>query len=475
MRTISDIFEQAIEHWRTNKGIGTAIVPKGINDMVLVLSVLQRIYARSPNSTVVIIVNDFNERQRIRDFITNQDEEENNEEFKKLLNNSCLKILTASFIEIKYCNHGYPTLCIGYHIESLSNRLSHYIRMSRFRLVVLDKLMQSNTDMSMLYSICPLLDDFKQAEIEQIKANSPVEEERIGVELPEDSEVYKLYQYYNEYISTSMSIFGNFDIIQQARTGNSTVGLSVTQVCAQIAEENGWNPNLDMSIEFNIEVDKLYNPIALRDRANLTYEIVRKRAQLLSDFESKLDKIIDIVRANENKKILIINKRGEFASKVTEFINTFSETNICGDYHDKVDNVPMLDNRGLPVLYKTGEKKGQPRMMAAQAQKTYNMNRFNDGDLRILSTSNAPDKDLCIDVDIIIITSPQCKSIQSYMYRLSDVCIPSGNIKLYSIYCINTMEEKLLENKEIGKNHKIVSKSENYNFDEKNPDFIVVD
>ena len=46
----------------------------------------------------------------------------------------------------------------------------------------------------------------------------------------------------------------------------------------------------------------------------------------------------------------IINKRGEFASKVTDYINQFSENVICGNYHDKVEPIPALDD----ILYSGG-------------------------------------------------------------------------------------------------------------------------
>ena len=62
--------------------------------------------------------------------------------------------------------------------------------------------------------------------------------------------------------------------------------------------------------------------------------------------------------------------------------------------------------------------------MAAQAQKTYNEHMFNQNKIRVLSTNNAPDKELAVDVDIIIITSPQCESIKSYMYRMSHLHAP---------------------------------------------------
>lgn len=471
MTNPGELFENAINHWRDEKGIGTAIIPYPLNDKLMVLGVLQRIYARSPTINAVVITNSFSERQSILEFITQQEEsEENNEEFRNLIRSGKLKVFTDNYI--KTCKiYNYPLLCIWYRPDGICQEVLDYVSRCKFRLIVMNKLLSNYEDTSKIYQIAPLLSDFQQAEVEAIRLSTPVEEIQLGVDITTNSEITKLLKYYDEYITTSISIFGSFDIIQQANVGNQQLNISSTQICYQIAQENGWNEHLDMSVEFNIEIDKLYNPNNLKERASKTYEIIRERSKLLSDFDGKLDVILDIVRENQDKKILIINKRGEFANKVTEFINTFSETEVCGNYHDKVDNIPAITLDGKPIYYKSGPRKGERRMMASQAQKTFNVERFNLDFINILSTNNAPDKDLAIDVDVIIITSPMCEEIKSYMYRLSKIYFRSKYIKLYSLYCKNTIEQKLIEKKSLMEHHN-VKNSCGY---ENNSDFIVDD
>lgn len=471
MEYAGELFVNAIEHWRDAKGIGTALIPHPLNDKIMVLGVLQRIYARSPTIKTVIITTTFNERSNMLEFITHQEnEEENNQEFKKLINEGIIKVYTYDFVKNTNINV-YPGLCILYRPEEICDKIAYYVTSCKFKLIVLNRLLQDANNMTTIYKIAPILDDFKQNEIEQVRLSTPVEEYQIGINIDEDREEYKLLKYYNEYITTTISIFGSFNIIQQANLGNSQLNISAAQICYQIAQENGWNEHLDMSIEFNVEIDKLYNPNNLRERASKTYEIIRNRSQLLSDFELKLDSIFEIVRLNSDKKILIINKRGEFANKVTEYINTMSENNICMNYHDKVENVPAIDSNFNPIFYKSGSKKGERRMMAAQAQKTLAEKLFNENKINVISTNNAPDKDLCIDVDIIIITSPLCEDINSYLYRLSNINFRYNKIELYSIYCKNTIEQKQLENKVLSNNHNVKFSDDDNNFS----DFIVVD
>ena len=51
----------------------------------------------------------------------------------------------------------------------------------------------------------------------------------------------------------TMSIF---DIIKQARIGNSSLNISSATICYQIATENGWNENLDMSNQYNRDIGR---------------------------------------------------------------------------------------------------------------------------------------------------------------------------------------------------------------------------
>lgn len=470
-----EVFENAILHWRDSGGIGTALIPAPLNDKVMILGVLQRIYARSPTCKTLIVTNSFQERGDIIEFLTQQENsDENNEEFANLIKQRYIIILTIDFI-IRKPYYDSFFLCIVYHPDKSYERILNIMNHSKFRLLVINKLFEKAEDTTAYYKVCPLLDDFKANEVEEIRLSLPVEEMQIGVNIEADSEADKFIKYCDEYISTSVAIFGSFDVMQQARTGNNALNISANQICAQIAQENGWNENLDMSIEFNVQLDNLYNPMNLKERASQTYEKIRQRSQALSDYDAKLDEILKIVEENKDKQILVINKRGEFASKVTDYLNNMSETNICGNYHYRVEKVPMLDDKGCKVYYKSGVKKGEPRFMGADAQKTRNEQLFRDGVLRVLSTNNAPDKDLCVNVDIIIITSSQCESIKSYMYRLSKVVYKGSCIKLYTLYCKNSMEQRLMDNRELANNHRIVNNCENDAIIENNSDFVIVD
>jgi uncharacterized protein YcgL (UPF0745 family) len=250
---------------------------------------------------------------------------------------------------------------------------------------------------------------------------------------------------------------------------------SAIDYCNRVAYENGWNESLDMNEAYNRLIDKTYNPATLRDRSKMFYELVRLRNNLVTDYPGKLPKICEICKKHKDEKILIINKRGEFASKVTFTLNSTFGKEVCGNYHNKVENTTLKNSNGEVVLVKTGINKGKPKEIGYQAQMTLNQRKFNDGSINILSTSNTPNKDLSIDVDVIIITSPLCETIKSYLYRLSNINLLGDKLKLYTIFCKSTIEHKHLLNKEVANNHVIVNKDENMDISTKNLDFVLGD
>ena len=226
-----ELFEEATLNWRDNRGVGTAFVPAPLNDKVLVYKVLSKMYARSPTMTTVIVVNEFGERNQIIEFLTHQDDEENDAEFKKLINDKLIRIFTAEFL-IKGNWHSAATLCIWYKPQEYTKNVGVvlYADKCKFRLVVLSKLFTKADEMQQLYKLAPLLDCFKQSELDTLRVSTPVEEMWIDVTIPEDSESWKLYQHYSKYLETTLNIFGSFDKINEARIGNAALNISSTEI-----------------------------------------------------------------------------------------------------------------------------------------------------------------------------------------------------------------------------------------------------
>lgn len=468
-----DLYESAINHWRENKGIGTAFIPSSLDSKYMLYGVLQRFYSKSTSPTL-IIVPAFNVRTDIVEFLTHQNCEENDKEFTRLLDNKTIKIYTFDYVE-NMTTAISPFVSILYKCDSLGDNVFRVFNRAKFKLAIISKYFENYEDTKRLYDVAPLLPDFKQNEIDMVRLSTPVEEEICPIVIPEDSEEGKLLAYYNQYVSASLNIFGDFGTIEYARKGNPKENISSMQVCYQIAYANGWNPSLDMNMPFNITLDEMYNPNAILERANKTYEIVRERSKLLTDYEGKLDKILEIVNKHKDEKILIISKRGEFASRITDYLNNMSEKTICGNYHDKAEPILASDYYGNPVYIKSGPHKGERRTFAAQAQKSMSQVSFNNDIINVISTNNSPDKSLCIEVDVVIITSSVCEPIESFMYRLNNIFFRKNKIRLYTLFIRQSLEETKLSKRSISPTHTILNNNTNIEIIENNFDYIVVD
>lgn len=470
--TEEQVYLNAVEVWRVNKGIGTFVIPAPFDALKPLLYILPQLYNKSPTTNVVIIVKDFADRSSIESYLTTLSNEIWNNSFRTVMHNGNLRILTTEYAA-EHINEYSPLLTIIYNPSIFHFVHIAMIEKSKFKLVILNKLLDNKT-MDDFYTVAPSIGNFSQNVIDEVRSNRPVKECLVGLTIVPDSELDKEMNYYNREISTALAIFGNFDNIKYARLGNSATNCSSMMICDAIARTNGWDNHLDMSSQFNRDIDKLYSPAAIKERADSIYNIVRERSTKLASSKDKLSNILDIVNDNSDKNILIINKYGEFANIVTDYLNDKSGKRICANCHDKVDNVPAVDDYGNPILVKSGAKKGQPKLLGVIAQKKLAQKLMNTHKINVISCGASPDKSLDVDIDLVIITSPLCDTIESYFYRLSKVHF-SNEVLLYTLFYKGTLEEKKLEDRTIPANHTIIN-----NFDrnvkvDNNNDYCIVD
>lgn len=452
--TEEQVYLNAVNAWRLNKGIGTFVIPAPFDALRPLLYILPQLYNKSPTTSVVIIVKDFADRSSIESYLTTLNNEVWNNSFRTVIHNGSLRILTTEYAA-EHINDYSPLLTIIYNPSIFHFVHIAMIEKSKFKLVILSKLLDNKT-MDDFYTVAPSIGNFSQNVIDEVRTNRPVKECLVGLTITPDTELDKEMNYYNREISTALAIFGNFDNIKYARLGNSDTNCSSMMICDAIARTNGWDNHLDMSSEFNRDIDKLYSPSAIKERADSIYNIIRERSTKLASSKDKLSYILDIVNDNLDKNILIINKYGEFANLVTDYLNDKFGKRICANCHDKVDNVPAVDDYGNPIFIKSGPKKGQPKLLGVIAQKKLAQKLMNSHKINVISCGASPDKSLDVDIDLVIITSPLCDTIESYFYRLSKVHF-SNEVLLYTLFYRSTLEEKKLEDRTVPANHTIIN------------------
>ena len=465
--TEEELHEKSVYQWRMNKGIGAFIIPAPLDVLRPLLMILPAMYNKSPTMETDIVVADFVDKDKVTDYLLHKSEPVHSNVYSNLITKGLIKIRTVieATVSFTYLN---PNLVVIYNPKECLYCYVGLLDKAKFKLVLSSNLFTGKLEQ--LNNLVPRVGSYNQASIDEIRSSRPVKEVLVPLVIDEDSNLKKKLDYYNKEISTAIAIFGDFDTIKMARLGNSNTNSSSMAVCYNIARQNGWNENLDMTIQFNVEIDELYSPNALKERASGIYEIIRSRSLALASSDEKLSYILKIVEDNIDKNILIINKHGDFANEVTKYINDNTNYNSCYNYHDKVENIPAIDDNGNEVLIKSGVNKGKPKMLGVKSQKNLAQKLMNKGAIHVLSTNAAPDKDLAVNIDVVVITSPLCETIETYLYRLSKVEF-AKEVQLYTLYYKGSLEEKKLDERIVPPTHTILNKAEievksdnNYNY-----------
>ena len=469
--TEEELHEKSVYQWRMNKGIGTFIIPAPLDVLRPLLMILPAMYNKSPTMETNIVVADFVDKDKIKDYLLHKSEAVHSNVYRRLITDGFIKIMTVSEATDRF-TYLNPKLVVIYNPKDCLYCYVGLLDKAKFKLILSS--IPFIGGLEQLNNLVPRVGSYNQASIDEIRSSRPVKETLVPLVVDEDSNLKKKLDYYNKEISTAIAIFGDFETIKMARLGNSSTNSSAMAVCYNIARQNGWNENLDMTIQFNVEIDELYSPNALKERASGIYEIIRSRSLALASSDEKLSYILKIVEDNIDKNILIINKHGDFANEVTKYINDNTHYNSCYNYHDKVENIPAIDDNGNEVLIKSGVNKGKPKMLGVKSQKNLAQRLMNKGAIHVLSTNAAPDKDLAVNIDVIVITSPLCDTVETYLYRLSKVEF-AKEIQLYTLYYKGSLEEKKLDERIVSPTHVILNKAEIEVKSDNNYDYCIVD
>mgnify|MGYP002623293436 CR=1 FL=1 len=374
----------------------------------------------------------------------------------KTVNNYNITYLSVIYFNPKY-NYNYDCI-ISYGIDGDDKldieRLHKIDNCSKFSLFIFNKINLSNEVNLFLTKHSNFLKTtITPDEIRTAYLYCPVEEYRCGVPLSDiDREEYDKA---DNFISECITIFGDLQIIEKCARGDKLLNISASEFREQFAVNNGWSEKLDMTSEYDKNIDTIYNPNALNERANTFYTITHKRKEIAIKNDNKIDEVIKIVKENFNKQIVIVSKSGEFAAEIAKKLR---ENNIeCGEYHDCIPEEYKLDEEGNIVTYKSGKNKGQPVIIKSAALSTLYEKAYNRTAINILSIKFASDSKLTIPYDIIIFTDSLTANITDFKTRFVNTYSNITPNIVYRIYSANTIEEKNILNEKTLSNVKIMS------------------
>lgn len=420
------LIKSIMDGFQSNKGkasfycFNTDVIPE------IIYNVVHSVLAKRPEADIFICVDSYDTRVTILNYLKNNGYNPNQ---------SKIRVLSTTYVKPCYVYNYCLTITVGINSDfTLINNLANE---AKFMLCILTKNIMDNNFIINVRNILPnIITADSDIAIRNDYINSPVEEHLVDVDLSDEDT--NAYDKFTEYINTSISIFGELSNIEKCKKGDKVLGISATQFRENIARENGWNENLDVNIPFMKQIDDIYNPNILFERACTFYTIAGNRRQLLTDNKNKLNVILDICKNNIDKRIVIVSKRGEFAAKITEYLNNNGLK--CGNYHDCIADIPATDDNGNVIFIKSGNKAGKIRYLGWQAQSSLSEKLFNYGNINILSIKSAANPKLKIACDIIIFTSPLYDNPIDFKRRFINVNVTGIPNKVYMIYCNNTIE-----------------------------------
>ena len=437
------VIEQVKEGFQRNKGKGSIFLYEPINIYVLIFNFIVSIKNKTPDGSILVITNTFEQRQKVISCFDVLEENNKNYYLNKLT------ILSKGFVNTRYYRPGQFHLAITADLNDIEdlNKITDIANASKFTLSIITENKMNREFTTKLREILPdIVTNISAIEARKEIVSSPVEEIRCKVYLTDKS--FNKYQEYDKYIRDSMAIFGDLDTVNKCRIGDIANKLSAGDVRLKLAQQNGWSYDIDTTIEFMKQIDDIYNPNAIAERADTVYNIIRERRNLVINAEEKINKILEIVEkeviGNKNN-LIIISKSGEFAHTITEKINEHYEDGFCVDYHDCIPDAYVNDENGEPIVYKSGKKKGQRKIFKSQSLSSLYEQYFNSGYSKILSIKNSSSIDLKTATNTVILTSSLTGNMIDVRNRFINVNFGT-NTKVYRIYCANTIEETELIN-----------------------------
>lgn len=433
MNEYEKITEQLKTNFQKTKGRGYCYLYKPIDTSIILYNILISLINKRHDIKILVAIENYSQKEEIIEaFKSNINDEE---ERKRYLDS--IKFLSHSYLSINKVSY-FCFISVG--INDDAELLVKNANLSKFSLIIFTKNIMNNDFIRKIESAVPYINlNIDVYKLNHIKIYSPVEEYRHKVFLnEEDAELYKKY---DNYIRDSISIFGSLQNIEYCRKGDPVRGMSSTDCCYEIARNNGWSPTMDVTIEYNKQTDAIFNPLAIRERVNTIFNITNLRKKLVTDNDSKLEKIKEIVLDNSNKKILIVCVRGEFANKIEKYLK---ENNIdCLGYHNELEDSYLNDINGNVICYKSGKQKGEPKIFKADALSTNNLKYYIADMCNVLCIKGTSSNSIECRCDVIIFTSSLLDDIFAFKGRFNKINYSNPTIT-HKIYCADTSEEKQL-------------------------------
>jgi len=305
-------------------------------------------------------------------------------------------------------------------------------------------------DKKKLDRIAPVVDKITEQEALENGWIAPYREYNLTIEFPDEDKAR--YIKLTEPIAETLQIFkgtarlmnhymnaqvfkSDYNVIDSCFRGISTfdrfnkiIRLLPNDIRNLLAFLKGWKQDMELINDLAIQINSIWNPIAIESRARSFDGHIRSRNKLMIMNPLKLQYVTDIVK-KFMKPTIIFNEATDFADAVCNAINRLGTESIpiCTVYHSNVESRYLRDDRGELIRYKTGERAGQPKLFGKKTLLEDTIDGFISGRYLCISTAKAMDESLSVpNIELVITTGGTTNPI-TYKQR-------SGRGKTVNIY-----------------------------------------
>lgn len=452
--TPDEIYLGSVEKWKNNKGVGMIVYTEYLDLFIPLFHILEKILNKNNNANILVILSNTN---YLDIFTTKIVSSKIFTHFNVL--NINVKIVVKEDYELIDRSEKYDLLVLLRAEDIILSEYANFIYDIDFKHILLlsnDKLLNTKTSI-------PIIDSISKVDILFKNISSDSTEYNLGIDMDEKDTIK--YSEINTFIGDTMKMFNNdIDMVFKCYSGGKEGGINYSgdYFRQKVAENAGWNKELDLSLEYYANIDRYYNPNAIYERAKTFNMMINGRKQLLSDNHVKIQPIIDIIKSNPTKKIVIISKRSDFALaitkeinkhiKYTEDVNVFNykvvkddcvKPNTCIDFNSDLETITVMTSSGDYIRSKNGSIKKFGSTLQNKAANEL----FNSGKVNVLSCNDALPESANFTTDLFIYTSPECKSISELRYRIAGLKFTNEEIVL-NLFLNNTKEMETLFNKQ---------------------------
>lgn len=464
--------ELATQHWRSSYGKGALVHPTGFGKTREGVMVLKRVLDTQPNSKVIITVPS-------QPIMKNWDKELQTVGLDK---DERIDIYTFDSVITNDVKASCDLLIVDEIHKTVSTS-------SRLRVNIINKVHfqykwilgltatypTRREEKGVLQRFCPIIDKISDKEAIENNWISKYLEYNLGLELPEKDR--ELYDKRSAYIKETLDLFkgvhqallelngfgvpfkDDYDVLQSCYSGKrhrcygNWEFVTPEIIRINVAHCKGWSMNIDTTIDYYTEIDRLYSPKNIYERARAFNDIVRERNDSLNDHTVKLELIMTILAKFNGYKTICFSESTSFADRIARKYNQDFNTDTAVSYHSQIESGYLTDETGTYITYKTGVKKGQPKVFGKDYFKKVAIEGIKSGLYNVISTAKALDEGVdIVDLQLAILSSGTCNNIQQVQrggrVKRLDFDNPNGVVYIINLYFRNTRDEQKLKQRQ---------------------------